>query len=82
MGKPYWLMHEQEEASGDLLRKVIPRRNKKKKEKGGRDRWEGKSRKKGREKRRKGNEEFSQRCLVGEEAFRYDYHSFTSLVNI
>ena len=26
--------------------------------------------------------EFSQRRLAGEEAFRYDYHSFTSLANI
>ena len=29
MGRPYWLMHEQEEAVGDLLRKVIPRREEK-----------------------------------------------------
>ena len=28
MGRPYWLMHEQEEAGGDLLRKVIPRSEK------------------------------------------------------
>ena len=93
-------------------KKVAVEGNKDRKKGGcGRDRWEGKSRKKGREKRRrrgtaavevpegekrfslgslplprrdrrKEGGEFSQRRLVGEEAFRYDYHSFTSLVNI